>query len=176
MGWRARGRPTENCRQTRTDTDRHRQTRTSVAGPRALVRWVKVCKRSVAATLKGTTRVSMPASGCCERVARERAGGERGCLFAGQKDSRVHPSNKAARQTDAATLRCPFAAGRRNSKDRLQTCLHRCASGKRGSGKSEGLFPEWCAARTGGAGRSAAEPCRKAPLTTESRARGSGAA
>ena len=45
------------------------------------------------------------ANGRCERVARERAGGERGFLFAGRKESRVHPSNKAASEAAAATLR-----------------------------------------------------------------------
>ena len=90
--------------------------------------WVKVCKRSFAATFSGTTYVSMPAHGCCERVARERAGGERGFIFACQKENRVPPSNKAASEVPAATMRRVLNAGRRNSKDCLQTRLHFCAS------------------------------------------------
>ena len=54
-------------------------------------------RRSMKKTLKGATQVSMLTHGCCERVARERAGGERGLIFACQKENRVHLSNKAAR-------------------------------------------------------------------------------
>ena len=125
-------------------------------------------RRPIKKTLKNTTRVSMPAHGRCEAVAAERAGGERCFLFAGQKENRVHPSNKAASEVLAATLRRVLNAGRRNSKDRLQTRLHRCGSGKRGPGKSEGLFPEWGAQRTRGAGRGGTAPKSPAskPLTT----------
>ena len=80
----------------------------SVAGTRIPVvvgegRQTVVCPRKK--TLNGTTFVSLPTHGCSERVARERAGGERGLLFAGQKASRVHPSIAAASSAVAATMR-----------------------------------------------------------------------
>ena len=81
----------------------------------------------------------MLAHGRCERVARERAGGERGFIFACQKENRVPPSNKAASEVPAATLRRVLNAGRRNSKDRLQTRLHRCVQ-EGGTGEG-GAFP-----------------------------------
>ena len=56
-------------------------------------------------TPSGTSRVSMLTHGCCEAVAAERAGGERGIHFAGQNECRVPPSNKAASEAVAATLR-----------------------------------------------------------------------
>ena len=70
----------------------------------------------------------------CERVARERAGGEQGWLFAGQKASRVHPSIAAASEAPAATMRRVLNAGRWNLKDRLQTgpLYLRTAKGVRG--------------------------------------------
>ena len=43
-------------------------------------------------------------------------GGERGFLFAGQKENRVHPSIKAASEAVAATLRRPVNASRSNFK------------------------------------------------------------
>ena len=65
----------------------------------------------------------------CEAVAAERAGGERGFLFAGQKENRVHPSIKAASKAFAAALRRTLNAGRVNQK-------------KRSSGKSFSPAPQ----------------------------------
>ena len=95
----------------------------------------------------------MPAHGRCERVARERAGGERVFVFACQKEKRVPPSNKAASEAAAATLRWLLNAGRRNLKERLQTNLLLCGSG-RGFGGRQDLPPKGALARPGcGAGR-----------------------
>jgi len=58
-------------------------------------------------------RQCLSTHGCCEAVAAERAGGERGFLFATQKaENRVPPSIKAASSAAAATMRLPLNAGR----------------------------------------------------------------
>jgi hypothetical protein len=55
--------------------------------------------------------------GGCEAVAAERAGGERGFLFAMQKaENRVPPSIKAASSAAAATMRQLLNAGRAKLK------------------------------------------------------------
>ena len=112
-----------------------------MAGIRAPVQWVKVCKRSFAETLKGTTCVSMPTHGCCERVARERAGGERGLLFAGQKANRVPPSNKAASEAVAATMRRLLNAGRRKFKRVIENALESLRKRQKGTGEKRRAFP-----------------------------------
>ena len=155
----------KNRRHTRADTDKHGPTRTGRGWPprtRVVGKGLQtiVCPRKK--TLSGTTRASMPAHGCCEAVAAERAGGERGIHFAGQNECRVPPSNKAASEAPAATLRRVLNAGRRDSKECLQTRLHRCASGKKGPGKSEGLSPGWGRAAHPGCGAGRGVPRRKA--------------
>ena len=89
-----------------------------------------------------------------EAVAAERAGGERGLLFAGQKASRVHPSIAAASEAVAATMRRPLNAGRANVKDRLQTGPLSLRKRHKGSGEKRRAFPRW-ARSAWGAGRGA---------------------
>ena len=62
-------------------------------------------KRPFAGTPKQPMMVVLFTPASCERVARERAGGERGLIFAKQKASRVHPSIAAASSAVAATMR-----------------------------------------------------------------------
>ena len=117
-----------------------------------------------------------PAHGCCERVARERAGGERGFPRAG-----VAARGQKAECTRALRprvkrlpylIRLPLNAGRANKKSDISAYLsHRRR--KRGAGKSvrrrqgyggtsRGVSPRGAPKRPGGAGRGAAEPRRKA--------------
>ena len=96
-----------------------------------------------------------PAS--CEAVAAERAGGERGLIFAKQKASRAHPSIAAASEAVAATLRLALNAGRRNLKDCLQTGLLYLRKRQKGCGEKRRAFPRG-AQSARGAGRGAA--CR----------------
>ena len=111
-----------------------------------------------------------PTHACCEAVAAERAGGERGFLFAARKaENRVPPSSKAASSTVAATLRRPLNAGRANVK-KLYGRLSLPQTPQRGAGESAGAFPrgarsdpgEGFRQETRGAGHGL--PCRKAPI------------
>jgi hypothetical protein len=102
----------------------------------------------------------------CEAVAAERAGGERGFLFAAQKaENRVPPSIKAASEAAAATMRLPLNAGRANVKKQYkrlffsQTPKKGCGEKRRGfsprdAKRPRGRFPQ----ETGGARRGDAAP------------------
>ena len=98
--------------------------------------------------------------GRCERVARERAGGERDIHFAGQNECRVPPSTKAASEVPAATMRRVLNAGRRELKGASANKLVSLRKRQKESGESEGLFPGGARfARPGcGAGRGGAAP------------------
>ena len=89
-----------------------------------------------------------------EAVAAERAGGERGLLFAGQKANRVHPSIAAASEAVAATMRRRLNAGRANVKDRLQAGPLSLRKRQKGFGEKRRAFPRW-ARSAWGAGRGA---------------------
>ena len=94
-----------------------------------------------------------------EAVAAERAGGERGLLFAGQKANRVHPSIAAASSAVAATMWRRLNAGRANVKDRLQAGPLSLRKRQKGSGEKRRAFPRMGAKRPGcGAGLGIAKP------------------
>ena len=94
-----------------------------------------------------------------EAVAAERAGGERGWLFAGQKANRVHPSIAAASEAVAATMRRRLNAGRWNLKEWLQTGPLSLRKRQKGSGEKRRAFPRMGAKRLGcGAGLGIAKP------------------
>ena len=101
----------------------------------------------------------------CEAVAAERAGGERGLLFAGQKAIRVHPSIAAASEASAATLRLALSAGRANVKKTPIRYIFVTGAEKGVRGKAPGLFHEGANRAPGvrgGAWRSqAVKPCIK---------------
>ena len=90
----------------------------------------------VSETFQNNRKRCLPTHAWCEAVAAERAGGERRLFFAGQKESRVHPSIKAASEAVAASHAA--AAERRPlecKKNNINTCVsHRHR--KRGAGKS----------------------------------------
>ena len=95
----------------------------------------------------------------CERVARERAGGERGRLFAGQKASRVPPGIAAASEAVAATMRRGLNAGRAKFKvTSANTYIFPCGSGKGVREKLRLSQMARVARPGGGAGLGAAKP------------------
>ena len=112
-----------------------------------------------------------PTHARCEAVAAERAGGERGFLFAAQKtENRVPPSIKAASSTVAATLRRPLNAGRANVKKQYKR-LSFSPTPKKGCGeKRRGFSPRRARSASWGAGRGmvgidhAVKPCIKTPV------------
>ena len=122
---------------------------------------VNVCKRSVARakkTLKGTTYVSMLACGCSERVARERAGGERGIHFASQNECRVHPSTKAASEAGAVSHTVAAERRPRKFKGMSANALASLRKRQKGSGEKRRAFPRMgaCALGVRGGARLAA--------------------
>ena len=117
--------------------------------------WLETAyKRPFAGAPKQPMMVVLFTPASCERVARERAGGERGWLFAGQKANRVHPSIAAASEASAATLRLALSAGRANLKDRPQTSLLYLRKRQKGCGEKRRAFPREARSAAGcGAGR-----------------------
>ena len=101
-------------------------------------------KRRCAVPLQNYRSHPPPTHGQCERVARERAGGERGFPRAG-----VAARGQKAECTRAVRprvkrlpylIRLPLNAGRRNVKNYIGAYFSR-GRRKRGAGKSAGAFP-----------------------------------
>ena len=110
----------------------------------------------------------LPTHGGCERVARERAGGEGGFLFATRKaENRVPPSSKAASEIAAASLQWQFHAGRANQKKQYKRLFFSQTPQKGCGEKRKGVSPRRARSAPWGAGRGAVsravKPCIKHP-------------
>ena len=120
---------------------------------------------------KNNHKPSPPTHGRCEAVAAERAGGERGFLFAARKaENRVPPSIKAA--SEAAAVSHTVAAERRprESKKAIKALAFLTGAEKGARGKAPGRFPAARPKRALRLPKSTRSPIRGEPPQTAARA------